>query len=162
MTFYAISIPSPVGSLTLFAHEQALTVIEWGRAPAAPSSRLLTEAATQLNAYFDGRLQHFDLPLDPHGTPYQQSVWHEMTLIPAGQVCTYGDLSNNLNSSPRAVGRACGANPIPIIIPCHRVLGANGKLTGYSGGAGVETKSRLLLLEGYLQPTEDLFGKTAP
>jgi len=158
MSFYAQSLPSPVGSLTLFADDQAITVVEWGRGPKAPGSPLLQEAAAQLNAYFDGTLETFDLPLDPSGTEYQRTVWFELARIPYGQVHTYGDLSNTLSSSPRAVGGACGANPIPIILPCHRVVGADGKMTGFSGGAGVETKIQLLTLEGAHRPAPDLFA----
>ena len=157
MSFYALSLPSPVGTLTLFAAGDALNVVEWGRGPDAPSSPLLDEAAAQLNAYFDGNLETFDLPLDPDGTEFQRAVWFEMARIPYGQVKTYGDLSHTLSSSPRALGGACGANPIPIILPCHRVVGANGKMTGFSGGAGVETKLQLLTLEGAHMPEPGLF-----
>ena len=159
MSFYALSLPSPVGTLTLFASDTALNVVEWGRGPEAPSSPLLDEAAAQLKAYFDGRLETFDLPLDPEGTEFQRSVWFEMARIPYGQVRTYGDLSDILSSSARAVGGACGANPIPIILPCHRVVGANGEMTGFSGGAGIETKVQLLTLEGAHQPEPDLFAR---
>ena len=155
MSFFALSLPSPVGSLTLFANDDALNVVEWGRGPEAPSSPLLDEAAAQLNAYFDGKLEAFDLPLDPGGTDFQRAVWREMVRIPYGQIRTYGDLSAVLSSSPRAVGGACGANPIPIIVPCHRVVGANGKMTGFSGGAGVETKVQLLTLEGAPLPAPE-------
>ena len=158
MTFYALSVPSPVGTLTLFADQHALNVVEWGHGPDAPTSPLLDEAAAQLNAYFDGKLEHFDLPLDPEGTEFQRAVWVEMTKIPYGQVKTYGNLSDTLSSSARAVGGACGANPIPIIIPCHRVVGANGKMTGFSGGEGVEIKTQLLTLEGAYTPEPDLFA----
>ncbi len=157
MSFYALSLPSPVGTLTLFANDQALNVVEWGRGPDAPTSPLLDEAARQLSAYFDGRLETFDLPLDPQGTDFQRAVWFEMARIPYGEVRTYGDLSDHLTSSARAVGGACGANPIPIILPCHRVVGAHGKMTGFSGGTGVETKIQLLTLEGAHQPEPDLF-----
>jgi len=156
MSFFALSLPSPVGSLTLFANDDALNVVEWGRGAEAPSSPLLDEAAAQLNAYFDGKLETFDLPLDPCGTEFQRAVWREMSRIPYGQVRTYGDLSATLSSSPRAVGGACGANPIPIIVPCHRVVGASGKMTGFSGGTGVETKIQLLTLEGAPLPAPQL------
>jgi len=157
MSFCALSMPSPVGTLTLFADGDALSVVEWGRGSAAPSSPVLDEAAAQLNAYFDGRLQIFDLPLTPDGTDFQCSVWRELARIPYGQISTYGDISAALSSSARAVGGACGANPIPIIVPCHRVLGASGKMTGFSGGTGVETKVQLLTLEGACPPEPDLF-----
>jgi methylated-DNA-[protein]-cysteine S-methyltransferase len=157
MSFYAVSVPSPVGTLTLFADDDALNVVEWGRGPEAPVNPLLTEAETQLNAYFDGKLQEFDIPLNPSGTDFQRAVWFEFASIPYGSVRTYGDISNKLSSHARAVGMACGANPIPIILPCHRVVGSDGKMTGFSGGAGVETKIQLLTLEGAYHPEPDLF-----
>ena len=157
MTYYARSVPSPVGTLTLFSDGEAINVIEWGRGPDAQSSPLLDEAARQLNAYFDGSLRVFDLPLDPAGTEYQRKVWSAFAQIPYGEIRTYGDIAGNLSSHARAVGLACGANPIPVILPCHRVIGANGKMTGFSGGAGVETKVQLLTLEGAVLPEPDLF-----
>jgi len=143
------SINSPTGTLTLYAENDKIIVLEWGKpAPGFGSNPVLDEACDQLNAYFDGKLRQFDLPLDPHGTKHQKAVWHEMTLIPYGQLKTYGDLARTLGSSGQAVGGACGKNPIPIIIPCHRIVGAGGKMTGFSGGEGVETKLQLLRLEG--------------
>ena len=150
-TFY-LSMNSPVGPLTLFEEAGALIVLEWGRVPAANASPLLTEATRQLTAYFDGQLEDFDLPLNPAGTEFQQRVWSAMREIPYGRTETYGDLAKRIgadgNTSARAVGGACGANPLPILIPCHRVTGAGGRLTGYSAGEGVETKRNLLRLEG--------------
>ncbi|GAB6052443.1 methylated-DNA--[protein]-cysteine S-methyltransferase [Magnetospira thiophila] len=144
-----LSLHSPVGPLTLFEENGFLVALEWGRAPEADAaSPVLDEAKRQLDAYFDGDLQVFDLPLLPQGTPFQQRVWAEMKLIPFGELRTYGDLARVTGSGPRAIGGACGRNPLPILIPCHRVTGANGALTGYSGGEGLETKRRLLALEG--------------
>jgi len=157
MSFYTQTVPSPTGTLTLFADDEALIVVEWGKGPEGSTSPLLKEAASQLNAYFDGKLKTFDLPLAPEGTEFQRAVWDGMLRIPYGQVRTYGDLAHDLSSSARAVGGACGSNPIPIVIPCHRVVGTNGKLTGFSGGEGVETKTQLLILEGNLAPEPDLF-----
>lgn len=148
MTVFYLSMNSPVGPLTLFEEAGALTVLEWGRVPAADASPLLTEATRQLTAYFDGRLQAFDLPMTPAGTDFQKQVWRAMGDIPYGATETYGDLARRIDSVARAVGGACGANPLPILIPCHRVTGAGGRLTGYSGGQGVETKRDLLRLEG--------------
>jgi methylated-DNA-[protein]-cysteine S-methyltransferase len=145
-----LSFPSPVGALTAFAVNNRLAAIEWGRAPEpdhAPTP-LLTEVRRQLDQYFDAKRESFDLPLAPAGGDFQQAVWRAMCEIPYGATRTYGDLATALESSARAVGTACGKNPIPIVIPCHRVVGAKGKLTGYSGGAGVETKAYLLRLEG--------------
>jgi len=143
-----LSMHSPIGPLTLFEDAGAIVSIDWGRAPEPSETPLLAAARDQLNAYFDGRLRTFDLPLRPAGTPFQRAVWALMQRIPYGATRTYGDLAHALDTAPRAVGGACGRNPIPIIIPCHRVLGAGGSMTGYSGGAGIATKQALLSLEG--------------
>lgn len=147
-----LSFNSPLGILTLFAEDAALVSIDWGRAPeeGTASTPLLLEAKAQLEAYFDGRLQAFDLPLAPAGTAFQKKVWRALQAIPHGKTLTYGELARKVKSAPRAVGGACGRNPIPIVIPCHRVLGAGGRLTGYSGGEGPATKEALLRLEGAL------------
>ncbi len=143
-----VSMKSPVGVLTLFADTDALIAVEWGRAPDPAPTPLLREAVAQLEAYFRGRLTSFELPLRLSGSPFQRAVWALMGDIPYGVTRTYGDLARMLDNAPRAVGGACGRNPVPIIVPCHRVLGAGGRMTGYSGGAGVETKQALLRLEG--------------
>lgn len=108
------------------------------------------EVKRQLLAYFDGRLQAFDLPLTLHGTDFQKRVWRRLRTIPFGRTTTYGALARGIDApkSSRAVGAANGANPLPVIIPCHRVIGANGALTGFGGG--IETKRFLLKLEGSL------------
>lgn len=143
-------MPSPLGALTLFAENGALTVIEHGRAPdmAGEPDPVLIEARRQLDAYFDGTLRTFDLPLAPAGTGKQKAIWRAMRDIPYGETETYGDLAKRAGSGPRAVGMACGANPLPIVVPCHRVMGAGGTLGGYSFADGVETKKQLLTLEG--------------
>jgi len=141
------SLMTPVGDLTLFEADAALCVVEWGTGPQGIETPLLKEAKHQLSAYFKGQLTQFDLPLAPEGTDHQQKVWRLMQTIPYGTTLTYGDLAQEINSSPRAVGGACGRNPLPIFIPCHRVTGQSGTLTGYSGGDGIETKERLLTLE---------------
>ena len=143
-----VSMNSPVGPLTLFADADALIAVEWGRAPDPAAAPLLREAVAQMEAYFRGRLTSFEIPLRLSGSPFQRAVWALMGDIPYGATRTYGDLARLLGSAPRAVGGACGRNPIPIIVPCHRVLGAGARMTGYSGGAGVETKQALLRLEG--------------
>lgn len=141
-----------IGVLLLVSEGEALTRITW-IAPGATvlpneaPTPLLREAARQLAAYATGGLQAFDLPVKAGGSPHEQAVWHQMCLIPYGKTKTYGELANAISSSPRAVGRACGANPIPIVVPCHRVMGQSGKLTGFSGGEGVATKVLLLDLE---------------
>jgi methylated-DNA-[protein]-cysteine S-methyltransferase len=106
-----------------------------------------TEARAQLDAYFDAALTSFDLPLAPPGTDFQGRVWRALTEIPWGETLSYGALARRLASAPRPVGVACGRNPIPIIIPCHRVIAADGGLGGYSGDGGVDTKRALLRLE---------------
>lgn len=143
-----IRLNSPLGPLTVFEAAGAVVALEWGRAAEGAETLLLTEARQQLDAYFDGRLTRFDLPLRPAGTAFQKSVWALMVEIPFGAVRAYGDLAGDLGSAPRAVGGACGRNPIPIVIPCHRVVGAGGGLGGYSGPGGVDTKAALLRLEG--------------
>ncbi len=145
-----MSFPSAVGTLTAFAVNNHLAAVEWGRAPTPERTALplLEEVRRQLDQYFDAKRETFDLPLAPAGGEFQLAVWRAMCEIPYGATQTYGDLADALKSSARAVGTACGKNPIPIIIPCHRVVGAKGRLTGYSGGAGVETKAFLLRLEG--------------
>ena len=112
---------------------------------------MLRQAAAQLADYFAGRRDSFDLPLDlSHGTAFQQSVWQALRAIPAGQTTSYGALSAGVGkpAAVRAVGAAVGRNPISVIVPCHRVLGADGSLTGYAGG--LERKTALLELEGAL------------
>jgi methylated-DNA-[protein]-cysteine S-methyltransferase len=146
----SISIPTPIGSLTIDERDGAIVAVRWADDPAGNGSSVLDEAARQLAAYFDGRLRQFDLPLVPSGTEFDRRVWAAMRAIPYGETRTYGDLAHAADSGPRAIGRACGRNPIPIIVPCHRVL-ARGGLGGYSGGAGLPTKRWLLGLEAELR-----------
>lgn len=142
---------SPIGDLTLAEEDGNLISLDWGWISAEwqEQTPVLLGAIDQLNSYFDGQLTVFDLPLAPHGTAFQQKVWEQMCLIPGGQTKTYGELSAILHSSAQAVGNACGVNPIPVIIPCHRILAAGG-MGGYSGSGGVETKAALLKLENAL------------
>jgi methylated-DNA-[protein]-cysteine S-methyltransferase len=147
----SLSISSPVGHLALVEDGDAIVAVRWGDARGGNGSPLLAEAARQLDAYFAGKLTAFDLPLRPTGSPFEKSVWGAMQDIPYGETRCYGDLAAATDSAPRAVGRACGRNPIPIIIPCHRVLG-KGWMGGYSGAGGLETKQVLLTLEGALTP----------
>jgi methylated-DNA-[protein]-cysteine S-methyltransferase len=142
-----LSLFSPVGELTLIEEDDALVALEWGRAPSGTETKLLTEAKRQLDSYFARKLKTFDLPMQMKGSDFQRRVWKRMNRIPYGERVTYGMVARELESGPRAVGMACGTNPIPIIVPCHRILGSNG-LGGYSGGAGLETKRQLLRLEG--------------
>ncbi len=143
---------SPVGRLALEAEGDALSAVRW----AAPGERtrraaippILKEAERQLGRYFAGRLKTFDLKLAARGTDFQRRVWKMMRDIPYGETATYGGMAMALGSGPRAVGMACGRNPLPIVVPCHRVLGSGGSEGGYSGGQGLKTKHKLLALEG--------------
>lgn len=141
---------SPVGPLTLFEEDGAIIAVEWGWPPETdePPAPVLERARDQLDAYFQGKLQAFDLPLAPMGTPFQQKVWQALARIPFGATRSYGELASELGTAPRALGGACGRNPLPILIPCHRVLASNRSLGGYSGMDGIDTKRFLLRLEG--------------
>jgi methylated-DNA-[protein]-cysteine S-methyltransferase len=118
--------------------------LDWGRGRDQDDTAVLLRAVTQLQDYFDGSRTGFDLPLAPHGTAFQQRVWAALAAIPPGETRSYGEIALALGSSARAVGQANGANPIPILIPCHRVTAARGVLGGYSGGEGAGTKRWLL------------------
>jgi len=156
---------SPVGELLLVASDAGLVAIRFERnrhgedprASSVPSSeasgaeaRILADARTQLDAYFAGALKDFDLPLDPRGTPFQQKVWTALRAIPFGQTVSYAELARRTGDpkAVRAVGAANGRNPIPLIVPCHRVIGADGSLVGFGGG--LERKRWLLCHEGAL------------
>lgn len=157
-------VESPVGRLSLTEQGGALVRIAWTDSetgdPRAQlgETPLLTRAAEQLAQYFAGARRDFDLPLAPRGTAFQRRVWAEMTRIPFGATASYGALARKTGSVARAVGGACATNPIPIVIPCHRVVGQGGALGGFSGGAGVDTKIALLELEGVRPREPDLFG----
>lgn len=142
-----LSFSTPVGFLTVFEADDALVAIEWGRVSDDGVTPLLLRAKAQLEAYFDGASCVFDLPLHPAGSSFQRRVWRHLQAIPYGATQTYGDVADALDTGPRAVGTACGRNPLPIVIPCHRVVGAGDRLVGFSGGQGVETKTALLALE---------------
>jgi methylated-DNA-[protein]-cysteine S-methyltransferase len=148
-------LDSPLGPLLLVADASGLCQVNFARngrnAPANPGWRedasAFAQPIRQLSAYFAGELETFDLPLAPQGTPFQQKVWDELLNIPYGETISYGELAKRIGNpnASRAVGLANGSNPIPIIIPCHRVIGSNGKLTGYGGGLPI--KEKLLALE---------------
>ena len=146
-----LSIHSPLGPLTIVQDDDAIVALEWCWTREMSVTGLLSLAGDQLASYFDGELTNFSLPLAPAGTPFQRQVWASMTRIPYGETQSYGGLAEEIDSSPRAVGTACGRNPIPILIPCHRVVGNGGAMVGYSGGEGVETKRYLLALESSQQ-----------
>ena len=150
------AFPSPIGELLLVGDGQALTGLYLiPDRPPAPAIRAdaprdpdaLRPAAEQLEAYFAGELTAFDLPLAPSGTPFQRAVWDALLTIPYGETVSYGEIARQIGdpSAVRAVGTANGRNPISIVIPCHRVIGADGSLTGYGGG--LERKRALLALE---------------
>lgn len=158
-------LPSPFGPLLWVRTERGLAGMwfdaqKWFPAafdaPEDPGDPLIREAAHQLDAYFEGRLTTFDLPLDLHGTPFQRAVWQALLAIGPGDTCSYADIARAVASpqAVRAVGAAVGRNPVGIIVPCHRVIGRDGSLTGYAGG--LDRKQALLRLEGVLQPRQEL------
>lgn len=146
------TIKTPVGRLMVSEHDGAIVRLDWsgedeGAENEGAKTPLLTEALAQLAAYFAGELKTFDLPLMPKGGDLQQRVFAAMSAIPYGRTRTYGEIAGDLDTYGQPIGQACGANPIPVIIPCHRVLSAQG-LGGYSGDGGLDTKIALLKLEG--------------
>jgi methylated-DNA-[protein]-cysteine S-methyltransferase len=151
-----LSMHSPIIDITITELENAIIALDWGWSPFQDGSSLLTEAKRQLDLYFDGDLTEFDLPIQPMGTKHQEKVWQAMREIPYGETVTYGELAKEIGSASQAVGTACGRNPIPILVPCHRVVGAAGKLGGYSGDGGLYTKRALLVLEGALTVEEGI------
>ena len=151
--------PSPVGDLILTASETALTGVFFPTSRHTreggvdgPDNAVLASTRHQLSEYFAGTRTSFDLPLDPRGTPFELRVWEELRAIPYGATRSYSDIARRLGDprSTRAVGAANGKNPIPIIVPCHRVIGAHGELTGFGGG--IDRKRWLLEHEGALLP----------
>lgn len=167
-TIYYDDLPTPIGRLRLVADAQGLREVwfehgkhqhtlspTWTHAPDA-----LAFARVQLQEYFAGKRRNFDLPLHPHGTPFQRAVWEELGRIPYGVTLSYGELARRIGQpqAMRAVGAANGRNPLPIVLPCHRVIGANGSLTGFGGG--LPTKRFLLALEERVA-RGDLFGQPA-
>ena len=148
-------VDSPIGPLGLIASETALEAVLFDapRIRADGDSPVLDDAARQLEAYFEGELVAFDLPLEVNGTDFQRRCWLALATIPYGQTVSYGEQARRLglgSDRARAVGAANGANPIPIVLPCHRVIGADGSLTGFGGGLHV--KRFLLEHEGALLP----------
>jgi methylated-DNA-[protein]-cysteine S-methyltransferase len=145
-----ISVASPLGPLVIDQQGETLVRLSWGRARAETPTPLLEEAAQQLREYFAKARRRFSLPLAPAGTPVEQQVWAVMAGIPYGQWRSYGEIAGEIGASAQDVGAACGSNPLPIIVPCHRVLAAQGRMGGYSGKGGLKTKQALLVLEGAL------------
>lgn len=159
-----LTIDSPLGLLTVTSAltdgGRAIVALDWGRLGEDAPDALLEEAARQLRDYFAGTRLDFDLPLAPRGTVFRQQVWAAMRAIPHGSVLTYGDVARMLGTAPRAVGGACGANPIPVIIPCHRIVGGGGSPGGYSGLGGLRTKDWLLRHERRYRVTAEQAGDT--
>ncbi len=145
-----LSLHSPVGDLAISEEDGAIVALDWGWGSGQARTPLLISVKERLEAYFDGKPENFDLPLAPQGTDFQKKIWAAISKIPYGKTAAYKDIAAMAGTPARATGLACGANPIPILIPCHRVLSASGKLGGYSGEGGVETKAALLRLEGSL------------
>lgn len=155
--YYSKLLPSPVGVLKLVASDAGLAAILWENDDPRrvrlnsviedESHPILLETERQLGEYFAGRRRSFSLPLDFKGTPFQRRVWSALLTIPYGETRSYGEIARQIGNpaAVRAVGAANGRNPLSIIAPCHRVIGATGKLTGFAGG--LETKARLLALE---------------
>ena len=148
---WVILEPTPVGPLTLTSDGAALTSLWFGARPGpgepSPAHPVLAAAADELRAYFAGALRAFTVPLAPRGTPFQLAVWEQLRLIPYGTTTTYGELARRLGNPTafRAVGLANGRNPLAIVVPCHRVIGSDGSLTGFGGG--MDAKRTLLDLE---------------
>lgn len=146
------STQTPIGPVSVYANEGKIVALEIG-APAAPSggdSELVIAALAQLRAYFEGKRKNFDLPLNLQGTEFQKLVWQQIAGIPFGKTMSYAQIANAIGKplASRAVGGAVGSNPIALIVGCHRVMGASGRITGYSGGNGIPTKRWLLAHEG--------------
>jgi methylated-DNA-[protein]-cysteine S-methyltransferase len=148
-------VDSPIGPLGLVASETGLEAVLFDGRSVRPEgrSRVLDDAKRQLDAYFDGELVEFDLPLELHGSEFNRRCWLALTSIPYGQTVSYGEQARRLglgSDAARAVGSANGRNPLPLVLPCHRVIGADGSLTGFGGG--LDVKRFLLELEGALLP----------
>ena len=154
-----LSFHTPLGDLTLSEEDGAIVALDWGRGRDQEETPLLRRARDQIQDYFDGTRTSFDLPLAPHGTAFQRKVWDALCAIPAGETRTYRDIAEAVGCrAARAIGQANGANPIPILIPCHRVVAADGSLGGYSGGEGAVTKRYLLDLERAAPGVPTLFA----
>lgn len=158
-------LPSPLGPMLCVRTEAGLAGVwfdaqKWFPgafdAPECPGDPLIRQAAAQLDEYFAGRRTVFDIPLDLHGTPFQKAVWQALLGIGSGSTWSYSDVARQVGSlqAVRAVGAAVGRNPVSIMVPCHRVIGRDGRLTGYAGG--LDRKQALLRLEGVLAPAQGM------
>jgi methylated-DNA-[protein]-cysteine S-methyltransferase len=157
----SIEVATPIGAMRVDVRDERIVAVYLpNRAPddrlaggTARDERVLAAAAKQLTEYFAGKRRAFDLPLEAGGTPFQQRVWRALLAVPFGETCSYGDIARAIDapvSASRAVGAANGANPIAIVVPCHRVIGASGKLVGYGGG--LPAKQWLLAHEREIAP----------
>ena len=145
-----LSVHAPIGALTISQEDENVVALDWGWGRDQTPTPLLELVAQRLQAYFDGADVDFaDLPLRPSGSAYRQQIWAQLRRIPRGATASYQQIAKLAGGSPRSVGQANGANPIPILIPCHRVVGVAG-IGGYSGEGGLEVKRHLLRLEGAL------------
>ena len=145
------SFPSPFGFITITAEAEKITSVELcKKVTSLGSSKVLDDAGKQLALYLKGSLPKFSLPLKVSGTPFQLAVWKAIAKVPFGKTISYGEIAAGIGKplASRAVGAAVGANPTPLLVGCHRVLGSNGSITGYSGGQGIKTKKLLLEHEG--------------
>ena len=142
------SLETATGRVIVTEEDGAVVGLTWGGAACDDDTPLLLEAVAQLDDYFAGRRHTFDLPLAPRGNELQQAVWRELLAIPYGKTKTYGEIAKAVDSLPQPVGQACGANPIAVMIPCHRVVAAGGGSGGFSAPGGLATKYSLLKLEG--------------
>ncbi|MBF0260226.1 MAG: methylated-DNA--[protein]-cysteine S-methyltransferase [Magnetococcales bacterium] len=149
MTSLSPDFETPLGPYWLQTRDGAIRALSTQPTPDSSDPALRQQVAAWLHAYFQGIFPALDeLPLMPEGTPFQRRVWEALREIPPGRVESYGALAKRIDSAPRAVGAALGANPIPILLPCHRVVASDGALRGYSGRGGLESKRFLLRLEG--------------
>jgi methylated-DNA-[protein]-cysteine S-methyltransferase len=146
-----LSLHTPIGPITVSAEEHAIVAVDWGWGRDQDPTPLLSRAKAWLQAYFDGAIEPMTLPLAPAGTPYRQRIWAAICMIPPGQTWSYAAVAQAAGGSPRSVGGAMAANPLPVLVPCHRVVGrgpgGSATIGGYSGGEGIETKRFLLDLE---------------
>lgn len=141
------TLDTPIGRIGIAERDRRIVRLLWQAEDEGERTPVLEHGLAQLAAYFAGTLDAFDLPLDPGGTAFQQQVYARMQAIPRGETRTYGEIATMLGAMPQPVGQACGSNPIPIIIPCHRVVASDG-LGGFSAPEGIEMKVKLLRLEG--------------
>lgn len=155
-----LSLHTPVGPITVSTEQEVIVALDWGWGRDQEATPVLTEAKSWLQDYFDGQIRPMTLPLDPYGTAYRRRVWSAIGAIPAGETRTYAKVAETTGGSPRSIGTAMANNPIPLLIPCHRVVGSGAQgrfvIGGYSGGDGVETKRFLLDLEAQAAPAPGL------